>query len=773
MTSQPSWTILIPTLGQREALFRRLLDRLLPQTVPFEGRVKVRAWWNNGVPPLAEIRQGLVQSVDTDYLSFIDDDDMVPEDFVSMVMRALVTRPDYVGWWVRYFSGGQDREIIDHSLRHGKWSEDRATGRLVRDISHINPMLTSVAKLADFRTARPGRAEDRPWVDQIRATGLLRTQVYIPAVMYEYRWDKGVSAWRRPQQIRKNFRRPEIVHSHFSWHDERVASPAQPGRLAVIVPTRGRPDNIRKVIAAWDETGTWEDADLHLAVDQDDPEFASYQGVEREHRRPGLYLTVQDAWTPMVPKLDAAARWASRERDEDEYRYTAIGFAGDDHLPRTPGWARRYLDTLAEMGVGMVYGHDGYQGRKLATEWAVSAEAVRVLGKMVPAPVEHLYCDNAMMDLYGGAGAMRHLPDVTIEHMHPVAGKSARDEQYDRVNSREQYSTDREAYRSWRRTTMPTQIRQLKALRTGRTPVLRTERTLPRERRIMRGSGPKKIERSGPRRGINAPPKSKFPFPASFRSVEGATPDEIAFTLADLAKQVPADQEIVELGVYRARTALIMAWGAGQGYGAHVTAIDPWDLPGNVYDPPFTDVDSRQMAHWNVNTTGYGDRVELIQDFSHAIAEAWNPEVQDKPVGLLYVDGDHTKEGARRDIEAWAPHLAAGAVIAVDDYGHPDWPGVGEAVDELVEEGFLAPIELHHDRLAVTRINRRPEQFAPDGVVHPSVTAITSEGVEPAPQTDDLAELRQRARDLGVPRAGVMGRDRLIEEIAKLGGGRA
>jgi hypothetical protein len=186
----------------------------------------------------------------------------------------------------------------------------------------------------------------------------------------------------------------------------------------------------------------------------------------------------------------------------------------------------------------------------------------------------------------------------------------------------------------------------------------------------------------------------------------------------------------VELGVFQGRTALQLAWGASQGHGAHVTGIDPWDLAGNVYDAPFTDADSRGWAnHW-VNSLGYSDKITLIHGFSQDVAEAADRFGIARPIGLLYVDGDHTREGARRDIELWAAHLAPGARIAVDDYGHPDWPGVGGAVDELVAEGFLEPIELYHDRLAVTRL------MGKDGAGVPAtgrVTAITSEGVTPSP----------------------------------------
>jgi predicted O-methyltransferase YrrM len=230
---------------------------------------------------------------------------------------------------------------------------------------------------------------------------------------------------------------------------------------------------------------------------------------------------------------------------------------------------------------------------------------------------------------------------------------------------------------------------------------------------------------------------ARFPFSREFKEVRGATPDEIGMTLADFALQVPADQEIVELGVFQGRTALIMAWGAKQGHSAHVTGIDPWELEGNVYDPPFTDVDSRRWAEYRIRELGYSDRIELIQAFSHEVAENWGSRTDDgenpKKVGLLYVDGDHTKEGARRDIESWAPHLAFGAIIAVDDYGHPDWPGVGEAVDELVAEGFLEPIEIYHDRLAVTHLTENAGERSQRGL-----TAITSEGVSPSPVNAQL-----------------------------------
>lgn len=511
--------------------------------------------------------------------------------------------------------------------------------------------------------------------------------------------------------------------------------------LAVLIPTRGRPGNIAKVISAWDFTNAWDHADMIVIADADDPQIQAYRDLEQANRHPDngtnlFTLAVMDEWKPMVHKLNDVADFYARLGT-----YFALGFAGDDHLPQTMGWAERYLTVLRELGSGMVFGDDGYQGANLSTEWAVTADVVRELGRMVPADVEHMYCDNSIMEMFAEAGALRHLPEVRIEHMHPITGKAESDEQYRRVNHRDQFAKDRRAYEGWRNgDVFRTDVAAVRHLRQGRPEVRPAKET----RSIRPGSMPRAVK-PRPRGGTGG---RRFPFPRHFRNVRGATPEVIGFTLADFASQVPADQEIVELGVFQGKTSLQLAWGARQGNGAHVTGFDAWDLPGNTYGPPFNEEGSRTWARYNVMALGYNDRIALVQDFASDAAAAW----RGKPIGLLFVDDDHSYAGARRAIEDWSVHLADVHRIAVDDYGHPDWPGVKMAVDDLVEEGFIVAPEIFHDRLAVTRLTGKPRRSdlavlpgvydeVNGGRIPPifgtaeelGVTAITAEGVSPSP----------------------------------------
>jgi predicted O-methyltransferase YrrM len=52
-------------------------------------------------------------------------------------------------------------------------------------------------------------------------------------------------------------------------------------------------------------------------------------------------------------------------------------------------------------------------------------------------------------------------------------------------------------------------------------------------------------------------------------------------------------------------------------------------------------------------------------------------------VELLYIDSSHQKEDTVREVEAWRSVLGDGSLIVFDDYAHPEYPGVAEAVSYL------------------------------------------------------------------------------------------
>lgn len=207
-----TWTVLIATVGQRRDRLRRLLDGLLPQTEPYAGSVTVLAFHNNGERPLGHVRQDLLEYATSDYVSFVDDDDELPTYHVERVMDCVDGVIDYVGWRMQTYVNGRRLDPTFHSLRYSSWYHDHRG--YYRDVSHLNPIRTAVARQADFRRGEP--PEDVSYADQLR--GLVRTECYVDDVMYVYRSSSADSVWRASAAQLTGATRLDLNHPNFSYH---------------------------------------------------------------------------------------------------------------------------------------------------------------------------------------------------------------------------------------------------------------------------------------------------------------------------------------------------------------------------------------------------------------------------------------------------------------------------------------------------------------------------------------------------------------------------
>lgn len=223
--------------------------------------------------------------------------------------------------------------------------------------------------------------------------------------------------------------------------------PDRGAQLTVLVPSRGRPEAVRDLQRAWDDTSTGA-ARLVVVVDDDDewvPEYTAQRGhltLVRPRRRLGGTLNVE------------GLAWARRT--------WAVGFMGDDHRPRTPGWDADLVDALHDLRSGVVYGNDLYQGEQLPTAVAMTSDLIRILGYMVPPGLVHLFMDDFWRRLGTDLDRLRYLPDVVIEHMHPVTGKAPWDLSYMDNNSADRVTTDRLTWETYLQDRWPGDLQRLR-----------------------------------------------------------------------------------------------------------------------------------------------------------------------------------------------------------------------------------------------------------------------------------------------------------------------
>ena len=230
--------------------------------------------------------------------------------------------------------------------------------------------------------------------------------------------------------------------------------------MTVIVPSRGRPENIRRLAEAWIATGASSGTALIVAVDEDDPQRHEYEELAPSIADFGGVLILNTS-EPRIRLGGILNYLGYAYATESLSQY--IGFMGDDHLPRTPCWDTAVSGALDDLGSGIVYGNDLLQGEKLPTAAFMTADIIRTLGSMCPPTLEHLYIDNAWLELGRAMGRLRYLPDVVIEHLHPAAGKAATDQTYAEANAPDRYRRDRAAFETWRSDGLPRDLELLRA----------------------------------------------------------------------------------------------------------------------------------------------------------------------------------------------------------------------------------------------------------------------------------------------------------------------
>jgi hypothetical protein len=212
--------------------------------------------------------------------------------------------------------------------------------------------------------------------------------------------------------------------------------------MVVLCPSRGRPDKAAEMVASFRETTLRLDTTIVVVVDIDDPTLDGYTrhwplGLPD---RPYIMVLRRDETGDLVRATNTAA---SRVWHDDDI----IGHVGDDHRFRTVGWDRAITEALASPGIA--YGDDGHQRARLPTAVFMSAVIPRTLGWYALPGAHHLYIDRAWKTIGEVGGFLRYLPAVSIEHVHPMAGKADWDDGYRSANAPEMYAHDKAAYQRW------------------------------------------------------------------------------------------------------------------------------------------------------------------------------------------------------------------------------------------------------------------------------------------------------------------------------------
>jgi Methyltransferase domain len=136
---------------------------------------------------------------------------------------------------------------------------------------------------------------------------------------------------------------------------------------------------------------------------------------------------------------------------------------------------------------------------------------------------------------------------------------------------------------------------------------------------------------------------------------------EARFLMA-AAALAPAQGKNLEIGSFKGRSTVGLAYVTRElGLGT-VVAVDPHTSPATT-DP---DLKGKTSSYddfvANLRTAGVFDRVEIERVYSHELVREWKDSIR-----FLWIDGDHTYEGAKADLDMFKPYLVDGAIVAMHD----------------------------------------------------------------------------------------------------------
>jgi predicted O-methyltransferase YrrM len=151
---------------------------------------------------------------------------------------------------------------------------------------------------------------------------------------------------------------------------------------------------------------------------------------------------------------------------------------------------------------------------------------------------------------------------------------------------------------------------------------------------------------------------------AAVRDVEGWLSDDQARVLWERACSVPPGGQIVEIGSYRGRSAIVMARAAAGA--TSIVAIDPHAGddrgPQQIRGSAEEGAADNKAFVANLERAGVAGHVRHVRrPSSEALEEV------DGAIDLLYVDGAHRLGPARDDVVRWGARVRPGGTLLIHD----------------------------------------------------------------------------------------------------------
>ena len=183
-TGEVKLTICIPSVTERSNVFTELFNHISKQIVNNRSEVEILCDIDNKEVSIGAKRQRMLQKALGKYVTMVDDDDFVADDFVERILTAIDSNPDFIGFEIDCSGTAGKTESVSNDWND--WAENIGGFDYVRTPYHKSPIKTEIARQIGFNDMRYG--EDYDFSKRLKQSSLIQTQVYIQKTMYFYRY---------------------------------------------------------------------------------------------------------------------------------------------------------------------------------------------------------------------------------------------------------------------------------------------------------------------------------------------------------------------------------------------------------------------------------------------------------------------------------------------------------------------------------------------------------------------------------------------------------
>lgn len=193
-----------------------------------------------------------------------------------------------------------------------------------------------------------------------------------------------------------------------------------------VLPSRGRPHNIERLVYLYNRTGAT--TPVWLRIDEDDARLPEYQALN----------------LPLLWQLCVGPRVPLSEVYNEAFKRTCLwwGFIADDVLPRTPFWDRELIGAAGSDGMAVPSGGHDPDG---APHFVLGYKLPISMGWLALPGLDRLYIDTVWADIAKSRKVFCRVPNVVLYHAHFSNRGALKDETYKKYNK----DRDKFVYEAW------------------------------------------------------------------------------------------------------------------------------------------------------------------------------------------------------------------------------------------------------------------------------------------------------------------------------------